>query len=48
MEVMTEFGYAGEEGFVRFQAQLMEHAQDPVMQANAAALMAVYERAKMT
>lgn len=46
MEVMPEFGYDGEEGYVQLQAQLMEHANDPIIMNNTtAATMTVFERA---
>jgi hypothetical protein len=46
MEVMPEFGYEGEAGYVQLQAQLMEHANDPIIMNNTtAATMTVFERA---
>ena len=37
MEVICEFGYDGDVGFVQYQAQVMEHSQDVIMQSNTAA-----------
>lgn len=48
MEIISEHSYDGEEGFVRFQAQLMEHSQDSIIQSSAAAVVSVYERAGLT
>jgi len=45
MEVISDFGYEGDVGFVQYQAQVMEHSTDVIMQSNTAALMSLYERA---
>ena len=46
MEVMPEYGYNGEAGYVQLQAQLMEHSNDPIIMNNTtAATMTVFERA---
>ena len=37
MEVIANFGYKGDVGFVQYQAQVMEHSTDVIMQSNAAA-----------
>lgn len=37
MEVISDFGYEGDVGFVQYQAQVMEHSTDVIMQSNTAA-----------
>ena len=48
MEIIRGYAYEGEEGFVRFQAQLMQYSQDSIIQSSAAAVVSVYERAGLT
>lgn len=46
LETMEQFGYAGDEGYVKMQLALVEHSADEQMAYNvAAAMMAVFRRA---
>ena len=46
MTTVIDFGYAGDEGFVRMQVALVEHSSDDQMAYNSAAsMMTVLKRA---